>query len=294
MPPSSMNTMNTLDYPKDLRHKHPHAKMLTRKTPSIASTMDQRFSFSAYVPECHSFDGPSLPLLVVIHGTRRQTERYVNKLEHFCELHGVILLCPLFPAGIIESDDLNNYKDILYKDIRFDSILLSMIHQASRIWRIETDKFFLHGFSGGGQFTHRFMYLHPERIAAVSIGAPGRFTPPDLCKPWPAGVGNISELFGPFKSERPDFEQMSRVPVQFIVGEKDTDVSMLESIKDPNDAEKEAGKTRVERIRWLKKAWEAVGISSELTVVPKVAHDGIKCLPGVESWLKNHLPTGGK
>ncbi|KAF9256521.1 alpha/beta-hydrolase [Marasmius fiardii PR-910] len=288
MPPSPSTLLDSL---KHHPANHPHVKILTGKTPSFASTMDQRFSFSCYVPQCHSFNGPTLPLLVIIHGTRRQTGRYIDKLKDFCETHSVVLLCPLFPAGIIDYVDVHNYKNILYKDIRFDTILLSMIDQASQIWRINTDQFFLHGFSGGGQFAHRFMYLHPERIAGVSIGAPGRITPPDTSKPWPAGVGNISELFSPLENPRPDFDRMARVPVQFIVGEKDTDVSWVELVKDPNEAEIEAGKTRIERLRWLKKAWEAVGISSELTVVPKVAHEGVKCLPELEVWLKKHLKT---
>ena len=78
---------------------------------------------------------------------------------------------------------------------------------------------------------------------------------------------------------------MARVPVQFVVGEKDVDKSQLEIVRAPNAAEKEAGGTRVERIRWLKAALESKGVASELTLVPGVAHDGLKCLPAFEAWL---------
>jgi pimeloyl-ACP methyl ester carboxylesterase len=226
-------------------------------------------------------------LLVVVHGTGRQTGGYLRGLKEFSEEHNCAVLCPLFPAGIVDPDDLHNYKAVVYKDIRFDLILLSMIDQAAQTWRLRTDKFFLRGFSGGGQFAHRFFYLHPERIAGVSIGAPGRLTPPDTTKPWPAGLSNICNIFGVFNA--PNFHHMARVPVQFIVGEKDVDTSLLETVKEPNAAEKEAGKTRVERIRWLKAALESKGVTSELKVVRGVGHDGLKCLGGVEEWLGPHV-----
>ncbi|KAL0570786.1 hypothetical protein V5O48_011170 [Marasmius crinis-equi] len=261
--------------------------MLTGKTPFFASTLDQRFSFSLYVPTCHSFSGPPLPLLVIVHGNRRQTDKYLDKVKDLCERHRLILLCPLFPAGIPDPHDVTNYHSVLYKRIRFDTILLSMIEQAGQIWRLRTDKFFLHGFSGGGQFAHRFAYLHPERIVALSVGAPGRITLPDTNIQWPAGLGNLSVKFG--VSDRPDFNRMTRIPIQFIVGEKDVDRSQVELLRKADDIEGE-GKDRVENIRTLQKAWKAVGIPSDLTVVPNVGHDGMKCWPHVQEWLEEHLP----
>lgn len=272
---------------RDLPPNDPIIRMLSGKTPFFASVADARFSFGLLIPDGHAFSGPELPLLVVIHGTRRQTGSYLNKLKAFSNEHSCVVLCPLFPAGIIDQGDVHNYKTILYKDIRFDLILLSMIEQAARIWCLKINKFFMHGFSGGGQFAHRFFYLHPERLAGVSIGAPGRFTPPDSETSWPAGLHDVPVLFG--ISNCPDFRAMAAVPVQFIVGEKDTDVSQLQVVKRPNAAESEAGGNRVQRIRWLHDAWEKVGVPSELTEVPGIGHDGIKCLPFVEKWLGPHI-----
>lgn len=95
-------------------------RMLTGVVPSFVSTYDPRFSFSLYVPKAHSFDAsaPPLPLFVIIHGTRRTTEGYLTKLKMFSETHKCIVMCPLFPAGIIDPTDLNNYKALLYEGIR--------------------------------------------------------------------------------------------------------------------------------------------------------------------------------
>lgn len=250
--------------------------MLTGKTPFYACTDDQRFSFSLYVPTSHSFDAdsPRLPLLVALHGTRRQTGGYLTNLKEFSEEHRIVILTPLFPAGIIDPTDVHNYKNLLYNGIRFDLVLLSMLTQAATIWRIDTERFFLHGFSGGGQFAHRFLYLHPTRLRGVSIGAPGSITQPTATHAWPKG---LSDTFSVFKVE-PDFAAIADVPVQLLVGEKDTDAGML-------SADAIAGPHRVARATYLHTALKDRGVASELSVVPKVGHDALKCLPAVEAWL---------
>ncbi|KAJ7582267.1 poly hydrolase [Mycena floridula] len=270
---------------KDLPHNHPHIRLLSGRTPFFASTYDQRFSFGLQIPKSHRFNGPSLPLLVVVHGTSRNTGGYLSKLKDFSDSNNCVILTPLFPAGIEDPEDMMNYHNVLYHSIRFDIVLLKMIEQASEVWRIYTDKFYLHGFSGGGQFAHRFLYLHPERLLAVSIGAPGRFTSPTSKEAWPAGLANVAEVF---PDVRVDLGQVRKVPVQFVVGELDVETALLDLAK-PSKAEGEAGRTRVERIRWLKTAFEEVGVRSELMVVTGVGHEGLKCLPVVEEWFIQQL-----
>ncbi|KAJ7801103.1 poly hydrolase [Mycena olivaceomarginata] len=253
--------------------------MLTGKTPFFAYTLDPRFSFGLYIPPAHSFEptAPRLPLLVVVHGTRRQTGGTLTRLAPFADKHGLAVLMPLFPAGIIDPYDVHNYKHILYRGIRFDEVLLGMVAQAGGVWRVETERFWLHGFSGGGQFAHRFLYLHSQRLHGVSIGAPGGITHPGVQHgKWPAGLEDVEEVFG----IKVDFEEMARVKVQLVVGEKDTDGSAL-------GKDDKAGTNRVERVRYLQGALEEIGVSSELTVVGGVGHDGVKCLPTVEGWLNN-------
>ncbi|KAJ7886011.1 poly hydrolase [Mycena leptocephala] len=256
-------------------------RMLTGKTPFFACAADPRFSFSLYIPPSHSFSptAPPLPLLVLIHGTRRQTAPFLTHLKSLADTHHLALLTPLFPAGILDPTDLHNYKSLLFHDIRFDLVLLSMLSQAASIWRISTDQFYLHGFSGGAQFAHRFMYLHPERLLGVSIGAPGAITHPDGAAAWPAGLQDAARVFG---VEEPDFAKIARVPVQLLVGEKDTDGAMLSK----DDV---AGPNRIERVRYLQRALKGRGVEAELTVVPGVGHDGTKCLPHVEKWMKTLL-----
>lgn len=261
-------------------------RMLTGAVPAFASTYDPRFSFSLYVPKAHSFEAnsPRLPLFIIIHGTRRTTEGYLTKLKSFSETHKCIVMCPLFPAGIIDPTDINNYKELLYEGIRFDRVLLSMIEQVGKVWRVQTDKVFLHGFSGGGQFVHRFFYLYPDRIAAVSIGAPGRITPPSTHPEhtWPTGLADVYNIFG---VQPPNFTTMAHIPIQMVVGGDDTDTSMLKAVKVPNWAEKQAGETRIERIKWLRDSWVQKGLNVDFVLVPGVAHNGMQVLGHAEAWM---------
>ncbi|KAF5388785.1 hypothetical protein D9757_005676 [Collybiopsis confluens] len=250
---------------------------------SIHSTFDPRFSFSIYIPDSAK---TRLPLVVVVHGISREVDGYMEGMRSLCEQHACALLCPLFPEGVPNPKHKNSYKELYSSKTRFDTILLSIIDQAAQSWELYTEQFYLHGFSGGGQFVHRFMYLHPDRLAAVSIGAPGRLTAPDLQSPWPEGIADVQQVFALPEIQ---FDKMASIPVQFVIGERDVKTSMIEGMKDPTKFEMEAGQTRMERIRWLKAAWETVGIASELTVVSGAGHDGLKCLSAVTEWLGQKL-----
>ena len=48
------------------------------------------------------------------------------------------------------------------------------------------------GFSGGAQFAHRFLYIHPGRLRAVSLGAPGLVTMLDETRAWWVGTGGMA------------------------------------------------------------------------------------------------------
>ena len=75
------------------------------------------------------------------------------------------------------------------------------------------------GFSGGGQFVHRFFYLHPDRLKSLSIGAPGNATYLDQSRPWPLGISDITDRFD---GARIELDRLKNVPVQMYIGVADT------------------------------------------------------------------------
>lgn len=262
---------------------HPAWSLLTGATPLQACSQDPRFSYSMYVPTRYWELRSPLPLHVAVHGTARGVEYTRDRFADLSEERGMAVLAPLFPAGIDDPDDVHNYKSLLYRGIRFDEILLAMINEAAERWSVETERFSLSGFSGGGQFAHRFLYLHPERLRAVSIGAPGRVTLPDD-EPWPLGLGGARDLFG----IAPDLSTVAAIPLQVIVGGADLAADVLATVAG-SPLEARAGRTRVERAGRLAAELSGLGTDVETVLVPGVAHDAGGVAPFVIDFLRRVL-----
>lgn len=252
-------------------------------TPFFASRYDQRLLYCLYVPrDLDPADGP-FPLVVAQHGTARTAERYRDALRGFADTHRAIILAPLFPAGIIDPADFHNFKFIEYQGIRFDRALLAIVDEVAARYPIRSERFYLHGFSGGGQFVHRFLYLHPERLAAASIGAPGRITQLDDTLPWWLGTQDFADRFG----TEIDVDALRRVPVQMVVGADDVDTWEINNHGESNwmDGAEATGRTRIERLHTLERNFLEHGIDVRFDTVPGVAHRGSLVLPTVEKFF---------
>lgn len=254
-----------------------------------ASRADPRFSWCAYVPAAFELaDARHYRLLVAVHGTARLMTLYREAFAAFADRHRCIVLAPLFPGGITSPDDLSSYKLLRSGTLHYDAILLSMIEEIASKYGIDTRRFALFGFSGGGHFAHRFFYLHPGRLSAVSIGAPGVVTLLDRDHDFWVGVRNFEAVFG----KRLDIEAMRRVPVHMVVGGEDTETWEI-AIRPGGSWWMEgadlAGGDRQNRLRILKASFEAAGIGVRHDVVPGVAHRVEPMIPAVTDFLSSVL-----
>lgn len=259
-------------------------------TPFYACRMDPRFSYCLYVPEDYDdHSSRQYRLIIAVHGTNRPASEYRSVFAEFAADHDCIVLAPLFPVGVTGPGELHDYKFIERDGVRFDQVLLAMVAEVAERYRIH-DRLLLHGFSGGGHFAHRFLILHPERLLAVSIGAPGMVTRLNRTLPWWTGVRDVPERFG-----RPvDIAAMTRVAVQMVVGADDTDT--WEITLTPADARwvigaNDAGATRIDRIIALRNDFEANGIEVRLDFVPDTRHDGWKLIPAVTDFFAEVLSS---
>jgi len=243
--------------------------MSAGKIPSTACQDDQRFSYCLYVPRTPS--PRERRLLVAIHGSERDNQTLCDLFAPLADALNLIVLAPLFPCGIEDPNDQDNYKYIEYRNIRFDRILLSMIAEVGASYDVDTSRFSLFGFSGGAHFAHRFLYLYPERLNAVSIGAPGSVTLLDTERDWWVGVADIGPRFG-----RPlDLSALRRVDVHLCVGGGDTDVRGI--VQGPEskhwmEGAERAGHNRVERLESLHASLMAHAIPARLEILPEVGH----------------------
>lgn len=268
----------------DLPVGHPGRRLLSGYTPSFAAQADPRFSYSLFVPEDLRDDEPPLQLWVFVHGTGRRTAFYLDAFADLARAERAVVVTPLFPVGIDGPDDVDNYKTLDGAGVRFDEVLLSMLDEVAHRWNVDASRFFLHGFSGGGQFAHRFALLHPGRLTAVSIGAPGRVTLPTPDAAWPRGIADVEQRFGIAH----DAAAFARVPVQVLVGSLDDDPADLAVVAPGGD-----GVGRLTLARALRTALRERGSSVRFDVVAGVGHDGAATTGVVADFLREQLARCG-
>lgn len=268
----------------------PDNPYLRGATALIASQYDQRFSYCVYAPESLDWTGArKAPLLVVVHGSKRMAQQERDAFREFADRHGVVILAPLFPIGVGRPDNAEGYKLVRWDDIDYDRVVLALVEEAARNYPFEASRFLIHGFSGGGQFAHRFFYLHPQRCLAVSVGAPGNVTVLDDTRPWPVGTGGIGKLIG---RDSIDLAEMRRVPVFLVVDALDTDPTEVVTARHAGhwmEGINDCGTTRPERLEALKRSLVANGIAVRKTVVPGVAHEGFRLVDAATGFFDDIL-----
>lgn len=254
-------------------------------TPVFASRHDPRFGYCLYVPPDVS---ESAELVVAVHGTGRGFTGYRDAFASFGRWNNCVILAPLFPIGVLGDDNRDGFKYLREGNLRYDRILIAMIDEVSARYSLTFERFALFGYSGGGHFVHRFLMLHPDRLWAASIGAPGSVTLLDPARDWWVGTRNVQSLFG----VGIDGAAMARVPVQMIVGAADLEtweITHREGGRHWMPDANHAGHTRPERLASLKASFEAAGVTVRFDLVPNMAHDGPKAVPLVEDFLANAI-----
>lgn len=253
--------------------------------PFRACRADRRFSYTLYVPTSFRPDrAGSARLLVVVHGSERAPESARDLFTDLAEESGRIVLAPLFPMAVTDREETHNYLFLEYEGIRFDLVLLAMVAEVAQRYGVPAQELWLAGFSGGGQFVHRFAYLHASRLSAVSIGAPGIVNTLDPGRDWFVGVRDVGQRFG----QPVDWEGLRRLKVQVVVGSEDTASDVLIAPGDPlyADGVNEAGADRVERARFLNALLREAGVNSRLDVVQGAAHAAAQVQLAVDSFFR--------
>ena len=148
---------------------------------------------------------------------------------------GAPLLIPLFPRPLRPYLQALTRESLRKNEIRpelnrIDWQLIAMIDHA-RVQLASVNhpiqpRVLMVGFSASGMFTNRFTVLHPERVLAAAVGAPGGWPiAPVLADkgkalPYPVGIADINteELGG----KPVDLPTLQRVQFLFLLGTADT------------------------------------------------------------------------
>lgn len=239
------------------------------RTAAFACKADQRFSYCLYVPKTYS---AKTRVLVAIHGSDRGNAALRDLFVPLADALDLIILAPLFPCGIIEPYETDNYKYVEYEGIRFDHIIMSMVDEIAERYGVDGQRVAMFGFSGGAHLSHRFLFLHPERLSAASVCAPGSPTLLDFTQDWWVGVRNARELFG----RDVEVAEIAKVKIHLAAGVLDTDTSEIthaEGGRHWMPGANDAGVTRIERLRTLADSLAAHDVPFMADYLEGVAHE---------------------
>ncbi|MEH6773489.1 MAG: alpha/beta hydrolase [Cereibacter changlensis] len=256
-------------------------------TTVFASGFDPRIAYCLYVPEAAQI-GPDTRIVAVIHGTDRDFLGYRDAFAPLGRWKNCIIVSPLFPVGLFGDGNRDGYKHLREGDMRYDEALIAIVEEVAARYGIDGSRFGLWGFSGGGQFTNRFLLVHPERLWAASVGAPGSVTRIDDDHDWWPGTRDFAERFG-----KPlDLVSLQQLPVQMVVGKADLEtweITHQPGSKHWTEGANDAGRTRPERLTSLARSFEAAGMGVRLEIVPNMPHDSARATDRVTSFFAETL-----
>lgn len=232
-----------------------------------------------YIPTV--FDKTTTRIFFVIHGASRTYESYFNRWmdENIAEEENVVLIAPHFDYNVF-----SHYQMLNIFGIRSDLRLIQLFNDFSTWLDLESEKFLIFGFSGGGQFVHRFVMTHPEYIDRAVAGASGYYTfPNNTLYPYGIRTTFIHPRDLIFK-----LQDALEVPLGVVVG--DQDIERTSNFLQTRDADLQ-GTTRLERaINWYNAMVEFASLRGwtcnyQFKIVPGVGHWSSGVVPDARNFL---------
>lgn len=225
-----------------------------------------QMNYFVYVPQALSEEKK---ILYSIHGISRNAKEHIEGFTTQAEKHGVIIIAPLFPkASFPRYQQLGTAANQERADMAFDHVL-----QDAHEWLgIPPAPMHMFGFSGGGQFLHRYAMFYPKRIARMVLAAPGWYSFPDPDRKYPYGIKSTND----WPNLKFALEKFLQIPALILVGEeddlRDKDLNKIREI------DSFQGLNRVERAERWAAAVRALGRSYDIATdvrlesIPKASH----------------------
>lgn len=204
--------------------------------------------------------GPGAELFVSVHGLARNAVSHVMRFRKYAERAGAVLIAPFF------SKDQHRLFQRLAPGAggrRPDAALNAAIEEVERMLKRPPAPAYFFGYSGGGQFVHRYAMRHPARVKSAVLAAPGWFTFPNPETPFPHGLA-------PSSGEADiDIDRFLTIPLSVVVGEED--VERDGALNKSEIIDKAQGRNRLERAtNWVAAMGEAGarrGLAPNVTLI---------------------------
>jgi pimeloyl-ACP methyl ester carboxylesterase len=208
------------------------------------------------------------PVFVTVHGISRNALEHAQLFAPFARAAGMALLAPVFDEATF-----GKYQRLAPRrpgPLRTDETLLRILDHLACAEGLDGGRVNLFGFSGGGQYAHRFAMLHPDRVHATVVGAAGWYTMPDPEVAYPYGIGQPNRP--PLLRFEP--ERFLRNPFHVVVGSRD--LSRDWALRKSERLDLQQGLTRLERGRRWIEAMKTLAASLDM----QDARLGFEELPG--------------
>ncbi|MCF6237737.1 MAG: hypothetical protein L3J79_02815 [Candidatus Marinimicrobia bacterium] len=199
-----------------------------------------QIDYFAYIPESYQGDNQ---ILYTIHGISRNAEEHIQGFISQAERRGIILIAPLFlKENSPRYQQLGTNSQQQRADMAFDRVL-----QDVQEWlNLPPAPMRIFGFSGGGQFVHRYAMFYPKRVARMVLAAPGWYTFPDPDRKYPYGLKSTRD----WPKLKFSLEKFLQIPTMVMTGEvddlRDKDLNKAREI------DSFQGLNRIERAeRWI-------------------------------------------
>ncbi len=209
--------------------------------------------FFCYLPEVIN---PTLNPLIVVHGLSRNAAEQAFRFANFASKYGVPIIAPLFSA---ETHRHFQQLSVGAHGVRADTALIAMLDFAEAALNLNLKRPSFFGYSGGGQFVHRFAMLYPDRVASTVLFAPGWYTFPDDQHSFPYGIRVKSGNGFPTLN----IDRFCRIPTQVLVGTKD--IARDASLNREAKIDRLQGKNRLERARRWVDAIQSYAVDNSIT-----------------------------
>jgi hypothetical protein len=136
------------------------------------------------------------PVLFVMHGTKRNGERYRNAWVKHSERYHFLLLVPEFSKKYYPGTRAYNLGNMisasgeLLAESKWTYTAIEQVFDAvKKIMKFTTNTYSIYGHSAGAQFVHRLILFLPDaRIGTAMCANAGWYTMPSYDRPFPYGL----------------------------------------------------------------------------------------------------------
>jgi len=273
------------EHPADPAHGFAWPYLLVAPKPAAPGAAPTGATTLLVVPPNTGFATEDLELL------RASTMCHVADQLATADRLGTAIVAPLFPRPALPSPPGNLYLHALSRAslevrdarlARVDLQLIAILDDARQ--RLATPdrpvqpRVLIVGHSAAGMFASRFTVLHPDRVLAAAVTAPGGWPLAPVASaqgealPYPVGVADLATLTG----APVDLTALRRVRFLFLLGGTDTNDSVTD--RDSYSAADEAlvmrrfGKTPVARWDAARRLYESAGLAAQFRLYRGVGH----------------------